>query len=381
MTSRFFQLRYTWLMWGFTAVLGLFLLMSGCVAAPGEETLGRGTGNSPGLATIPARWGSGRTAGHTITIRNGSSHQTLHTTAPTVGAALAEAGITLYAADTVEPPPNSPVTPGMTIQVHTSFPVTIQADGSLIQTRARHTNALDIIAAAGVTLVGMDYTKPGPETAVQPNGVIQVIRVTEDFRVEEQPIPYTTIWQARADLPLDTQTVVSPGVPGLAQNRARVRYENGVEVSREVDSQWVVHEPVNEVVGYGTKISLGVVQTEQGPREYWRVVRMRVTSYTAASSGKEPDDPSYGLTASGLPAGKGVVAIDRNIVPFRSQVFVPGYGVAVAGDTGGGVRGRWIDLGWDEDNFAAWSGYVDVYYLTPVPPPEDINYILPAVLP
>jgi hypothetical protein len=55
--------------------------------------------------------------------------------------------------------------------------------------------------------------------------------------------------------------------------------------------------------------------------------------------------------------------------------------VAIAGDTGGGVRGRWIDLGWDEENYESWTGHVDVYYLTPVPPPEKINYLLPAVVP
>ena len=54
---------------------------------------------------------------------------------------------------------------------------------------------------------------------------------------------------------------------------------------------------------------------------------MRVTSYTAASSGKSPNNPRYGITASGLPAGKGVVAVDRNIVPWKSEVYLEGYGV------------------------------------------------------
>jgi 3D (Asp-Asp-Asp) domain-containing protein len=108
---------------------------------------------------------------------------------------------------------------------------------------------------------------------------------------------------------------------------------------------------------------------------------MRVTSYTAASSGKEPGDPGYGLTASGHQAGTGIVAVDRAVVPFRSDVYVPGYGVGFVGDTGGGVRGRWIDLGYHEDDYVSWSGYVDVYYLTPVPAPEDINYLLPTALP
>ena len=106
---------------------------------------------------------------------------------------------------------------------------------------------------------------------------------------------------------------------------------------------------------------------------------MRVTAYTAASSGKSPDHPSYGITASGRPAGTGIVAVDPNVIPFRSEVYVPGYGVGYAGDTGGGIKGRWIDLGYDEDELQAWNGYVDVYYLTPVP--AEINYLIPEVLP
>jgi 3D (Asp-Asp-Asp) domain-containing protein len=108
---------------------------------------------------------------------------------------------------------------------------------------------------------------------------------------------------------------------------------------------------------------------------------MRATSYTPASSGKDPGDRDYGRTASGVQAGFGVVAVDRNVVPFLSHVYVPGYGVAFVGDTGGGIRGRWIDLGYGIDDYVSWSGHVDVYYLTPVPAPEDINYLLPAVPP
>ncbi len=75
------------------------------------------------------------------------------------------------------------------------------------------------------------------------------------------------------------------------------------------------------------------------------------------------------------------MAIDPKVVPFRSWVYVPGYGLAFAGDTGGGVKGRWIDLGYDEDELLAWSGYVDVFYVAPPPPPEEINYLIPTTLP
>ena len=317
----------------------------------------------------------------TITILDGGQQQTVRTATQTVGSALAEAGIEVYGSDGVTPTLGAWLQPNMTIQVRRSFPLTIAVDGRIIQIRSHHSSVLDVLAEAGIGLVGYDYTKPGPETPLKANDTIQVIRVTEDFRLVDQSIQYQTLWQASDQLDLDTTALISAGQPGIQRQRVRVRYENGVEVSQTVDGEWVAQQPVNQVIGYGTRINVQTIDTPDGPLEYWRVVRMRVTSYTAASSGKAPDHPQYGITASGVLAGNGVVAIDRSVVPFRSYVYVPGYGRALAGDTGGGVRGRWIDLGYDQDKYVSWSGYVDVYYLTPVPAPEDINYLLPSGLP
>lgn len=317
----------------------------------------------------------------TVTIDDGGQRQVLRTAKQTVGAVLAEAGVALYAADGVDPSLGDWLEPDMTITVRRSMPLTIAVDGRIIQTRSHHTNALDVLAEAGIGLIGEDYTQPGPDVTLRANDTIQIIRVTTDFRVMDTAIPFQTVWQATDQLDIDQKAVISYGEAGILRQRIRVRYENGVQTTETVDGEWVAREPINEVIGYGTRITIGVVDTPDGPREYWRVVRMRATSYTAASSGKEPGDAGYGRTASGLPAGYGIVAVDRSIVPFRSSVFVPGYGVAYVGDTGGGVRGRWIDLGYDEDNYVSWSGYVDVYYLTPVPAAEDINYLLPDVLP
>lgn len=368
--------------WSIQPTLGAFLQETGVIPGRTDQIFADGIQvafNRLDETPLPQKVEIGRFV--TITILENGQQNVVRTAAQTVGAALAEANLTIYAADSVTPPLGSWLTPGLTIQVQRSVPLTIQVDGRIIQTRSAHSNALDVLAEAGIGLVGYDYTQPGPETALRSNDVIRVIRVTEDFRLEDQSLPYQTLYQASADLDLDTQAVISPGVPGILRQRIRVRYENGAEVSQTVDGEWTAREPVNAVIGYGTRINIGVIQTEQGPREYWRVVRMRVTSYTAASSGKSPDNPRYGITASGLPAGKGVVAVDRNIVPWKSEVYLEGYGVAIAGDTGGGVRGRWIDLGFDEDNFESWWGYRDVYFLTPVPAPEDINYLLPTVLP
>jgi uncharacterized protein YabE (DUF348 family)/3D (Asp-Asp-Asp) domain-containing protein len=316
-----------------------------------------------------------------ITIIENNNRINMRTAAQTVGQALEEAGLNIFAADGVEPPPGSWLSPDMNIIVRRSMPLTIHADGQVIQTRSHHTNVLTVLAEAGVGLIGQDFPRPGPEVALEAGSTIEVVRVTEDFRVEDEDIPFESLFQGTDQLEIDQRAVLSEGVPGILRRRIRVRYENGVEVSRTPDGEWVARDPVNRVVGFGTQVVIRVIDSPSGPVEYWRMVRMRVTAYTAASSGKAPDHPSYGITASGLPAGTGIVAIDPSVVPFRSSVYVPGYGVGFAGDTGGGVKGRWIDLGYDEDELVAWSGYVDVYYLAPAPPADQINYLLPTWLP
>jgi uncharacterized protein YabE (DUF348 family) len=317
----------------------------------------------------------------TITILDGRQRQTIRTNAATVGTAVQQAGIILQPLDSTDPPPEAPLHDNLTITMRRAFNVTILVDGRTITTRTAHPNALDVLADMGITLVGNDYTRPGPETPLSPDTVIAVVRVTEDFRLADQPIAYQTIYQADERLEIDTRQIISPGVPGIMRQRIRVRYENGTAVSETVDGEWTAKEPVTEVVGYGTKIVPRILNTPDGAVEYWRVVKMRVTSYHAGSSGKPLEAPDYGITASGLPAQKGVVAVDRAIIPWRTWVYVPGYGVGYAGDTGGGVHGRWIDLGYAEDAYIPWSGYVDVYYLTPIPPLEDINFLLPEELP
>ena len=51
-----------------------------------------------------------------------------------------------------------------------------------------------------------------------------------------------------------------------------------------------------------------------------------------------------GKTASGLPVGVGVIAVDPTVIPLGTRVFVPGYGPAVAADVGSAIKGNIIDL-------------------------------------
>ena len=51
-----------------------------------------------------------------------------------------------------------------------------------------------------------------------------------------------------------------------------------------------------------------------------------------------------GRTTTGLPVGFGVVAVDPSVIPLGARLTVPGYGEAVAADTGSAVQGYTIDL-------------------------------------
>jgi uncharacterized protein YabE (DUF348 family) len=302
---------------------------------------------------------------------------TIYTACPTVGEALQAEEITLYLGDRIEPSLGSPVSTGMRIYIQRSVPVAIAVDGHTIKTRTQRETVADVLAQETVALVGNDRVEPKGDVPIADGTAIQVVRVKEAIAIEQDPIPFETAWQPEADLELDQQRLNQEGVDGLTKRRIRVVYENGQESSRDMEDEWIDHEPTTKVIAYGTNIVVRELETSEGVLEYWRKIRMLATSYSAATCGKEPDDPHYGITFLGWEMKKGIVAVDPRVVNLRSQVYVPAYGPGVAGDTGGMIKGRHIDLGYDEDNLIPWYKWVDVYVLTPKPPENEIRWVLP----
>jgi 3D (Asp-Asp-Asp) domain-containing protein len=63
-----------------------------------------------------------------------------------------------------------------------------------------------------------------------------------------------------------------------------------------------------------------------------------------------------GTTATGIPVGYGVAAVDPSVIPLGSHMDIPGYGDAVAADTGGSIVGDRIDLWFPNAGLAdAWG--------------------------
>ncbi len=317
-----------------------------------------------------------------IEVRDGDNPpQALRTAARTVGEALWALDSPLYLGDVVDPPLDTPITPALVISVQRSRPVLVQADGQALPARTQATTVGAAVGQLGVALVGEDYTLPAEDQPLPADGLITVVRVREEILTDQQLIPYDTVYQALAEVEIDNVYQVQSGQPGVLRRLTRVRYENGVEVGRVVEGEAQVSDPLPQVIGYGTQIVIRTLATPDGTIEYWRSHTMYATSYAAKFTNRAPGTPNYGRTASGQILTKGLVAIDLSMMPFGTRMYVPGYGFAAAADTGGGVRGRFIDLGFDDFNYVGWHSVVTVYFLTPAPPPDAIRYIIPSTVP
>lgn len=307
----------------------------------------------------------------TLTVITPNAQQSIQSAARTMGEALYSIGLLISASDLIDPPADTPITGPLTITFTPARELTVSVDGKVLQVKSSAPTVGGALARAGIPLLGLDYSLPSENEALPADGQIQVMRVNESVTFALKPIPYTIETIQSADLELGQEQITVPGVNGIALIRTRIRYENGKEVKRVTETESVVRPPQTQVVTAGTKL----VSHDIGNMQYWYSLPMYATSYSPCRSGTS--GCSYG-TASGLRAQYGVVAMSKDwyYALQGMEVYIPGYGRGVIGDMGGGFPdGRpWIDLGYNENNYQQWSEWVTVYFLGP--PPATIPNIL-----
>jgi len=310
-------------------------------------------------------------------LHDGAAVTTLTTVAATVGEALHQTGVPVYLADQVQPPLTTPLVADLHVYLQRARAVTILVDGATIHTRTQAKQVSQVLAEEQVPLFGKDYTQPETTAAVQPNMTVQVQRVNEEFITEAEPIPYQTVWQPDYRLELDQRELTQVGQDGVFKRTIRIVYENGQEVRRLLEREWVDQQPVTKTIAFGTRIVVRELDTPDGKIQYWRTMRVWATWYDASHGGKSRDDPRYGLTRTGVWATKGVAAVDPRFIALHTRMYVPGYGFAAAEDTGGAIVGMHIDLAFEEgDPSAHHLGWVTIYLLAPPPPADSIAWIL-----
>lgn len=204
------------------------------------------------------------------------------------------------------------------------------------------------------------------------------ITVSQSATVEEiysVAVPYTTEYCYDSSLTQGQQVVLTEGCEGQVQYVDTVCYVDGQEISRTTISTTVLSQPVNELIAIGTEVDLpdypeetepettpepeaecvtvtdtpsisdGVIVTPDGEvLTYTSSIQVVATAYHSTDAGCDT------TTATGTQVRVGTVAVDPSMIPYGTRMYIVTndgeyiYGIAVAEDCGGAIKGNRIDL-------------------------------------
>jgi 3D (Asp-Asp-Asp) domain-containing protein/sulfur carrier protein ThiS len=287
-------------------------------------------------------------AKHVTLVHDGLT-ETIETQAATAEDLLAERGVIRAPEDALSVDPASPVTDGETVTYRAAVPVTVVVDGTPHTLRSAAPTVADLLAQQAVAFDRHDAVSPPPSTALENDTVVTVKHVDSWTETVRKKLAAHVVKRWAYTLPAGKTTIVDRGAPGVAETAYVVtRTPDRRTLRRTALVSRILRAPrariVAEGIGEYTALSALAQKGIQGTlRLASSALSMVATAYTAGCGG------CSGVTASGRPAGHGVVAVDPSVIPLGTRMYIPGYGHAVAGDTGGAIRGHRIDLGFNSN--------------------------------
>ncbi len=257
----------------------------------------------------------------------------------TVKDAVAAAGIELGPEDLTVPSADSPVKNGMNITIEKARPVFVVngEDRATLLTTEKKISA--ILARAGIEPDEDDLVVPESDQTVPDLGLVRVIGVTYATVTSDIQVPYAVERREDTSIEAGISKVYAQGKTGVSRVSYRARFEDGVEVSREEVSREQISAPTARVLLVGT---LREVSRGGESIRFERALEVKSSGYCPCAKCCGPN--ATGFTALGLPAKEGVIAVDPDVIPLGTRVYIDGYGYALAADTGGAIKGNRIDL-------------------------------------
>jgi len=276
------------------------------------------------------------------------------TSARTVGDFLKERGITVGAGDYVHPSADTAISPGMQIAYSASVPVTLAngADRRTITTNAGDVGAL--LEERGIHLGTYDKVSPSLADPIVAGATIRVTHIVKWTSAQKIRIEPKIVHGIDFALAPGKTKIVSPGRAGERLTIMSFTSTDG-KLSKRILASHVLRKPRIRIIAEGVGTYAAFADFAQRGLQKTAYIAanamdMIATAYTASCAG------CSGYTATGYRAGRGIVAVDPRVIPLGTKLFIPGYGFAIAGDTGGAIIGNRIDLGFNSYSDAIQFG-------------------------
>lgn len=291
-----------------------------------------------------------------------------------VGYALQSSGISYSEQDYINMDLNSRLSrKSNIIYIKTAVPITVEADGTKNVYYSYKNYVKEALHDINIGYVEDDRIEGALLTDLLRGGMdIKLIRIRKNTEKNIEPISKGISVVNNYFLAHGTENILNPGEDGSVERVYNITTEDGIVKSKNVVKENILKAPVDMVIERGCANTLF---TNRGDSiRYSAVYDMVATCYTLSydECGKYEWDPGYGITASGLPAGRGVIAVNPNEIPYGTRLYIEtadgsglaDYGYAVAGDTGY-LRPNSIDLFVEDKSEALFWGIrpVRVYIL------------------
>ncbi len=150
-------------------------------------------------------------------------------------------------APTITPPPQ------------TDLHITVIADGETKSITTRVLTVRELLTEAGVALGQTDKLTPSEFTPLTDGMTIKIIRVTEQFDIEEMVVPFKKETVPNEGLPAGETRLLQTGENGTDEITYRTVFEDGVEVQRSVVRRVTLKDPKSEIVMVGAQTSLTAI--------------------------------------------------------------------------------------------------------------------------
>ena len=220
------------------------------------------------------------------------------------------------------------------ITVYRAVPVTVEYQGKKQEIITGKPTVGELLSELGYDGDGYRAT-PGTTSKIQEKLNIKVEAVSTKIIEREEQEPYQVVRQPDPAVEKGNEEVLQPGANGVKRVKIEEHYSDGRKTGEDLLEETVTVPAQPQVVRVGAR---DTVATSRGNMRFERALYMEASAYLPSDGG------GSGITATGMRAQHGVVAVDPDVIPLGTRLFIPGYGIAIAADTGGAIQGAKIDL-------------------------------------